>query len=162
MLDNYGFARNTAGSEIPTAMTIAKRLILLLAVPLLIILCVGFATRQELSRIETSTRYVAESRVVALARIGDITRKFAEMAVATRNSILETDPSLRAAMQAKADAARIEVRLLLDDYGKTGWAAPREGSISMNFRKSVRSGLSRLTRQKHWRSRVARTRQRQS
>jgi signal transduction histidine kinase/CheY-like chemotaxis protein len=99
-------------------MSIAKRLIILLAVPLLIILGIGFSTRLEMNRIEESTRYMAESRVVALARIGDITRKFAEMAVSSRNSILETDPSLRAAMQAKADASRIEVRLLLADYAK--------------------------------------------
>jgi signal transduction histidine kinase/CheY-like chemotaxis protein/HAMP domain-containing protein len=116
-------------------MTIAKRLTLLLAVPLLIILGIGLATRQELSRIETSTRYVAESRVVALARIGDITRKFAEMAVSTRNSILETDPSLRAAMQAKADAARIEIRLLLDDYGKNWVGSAKGGEYFHEFQE---------------------------
>ena len=107
-------------------MTIAKRLILLLAVPLLIILGIGLATRQELNQIESSTRFVAESRVVALARIGDITRKFAEMAVTSRNAILETNPALRNDQQTKADAARIELRLLLDDYGKN-WVGSAKG-----------------------------------
>jgi hypothetical protein len=37
------------------------------------------ATSPGKGRIEVGTRYMAESRVVALARIGDITRKFAEI-----------------------------------------------------------------------------------
>ncbi len=116
-------------------MTIAKRLILLLAVPLLIILGIGFATRKEMERIEESTRYMAESRVVALARIGDITRNFAEMAVSTRNAILETDPSRRSTAQAKADAARIEVRLLLDDYQKNRVGSIKGGNYLHEFQK---------------------------
>ena len=125
-------------------MTIAKRLILLLAVPLLIILGIGLSTRQEMGRIEESTRYMAESRVVALARIGDITRKFAEMAVSTRNSILETDPSLRSAAQAKADAARIEVRLLLDDYAKNRVGSVKGGQYLHEFQMICEEWISNV------------------
>ena len=146
-LDNPQSPSNTPGREAlenPTAMTIAKRLTLLLAVPLLIILGIGFATRQELSRIEDSTRYMAESRVVALARIGDITRKFAEMAVSTRNSILETDPALRAAMQAKADAARTEVRWLLDDYRKNWVGSARGGAYLNEFQTICEEWIAKM------------------
>ena len=78
-------------------MTIAKRLVLLLAVPLLVILSLGVATRMEMARVEQSTRFVAETRVVALARLGDISRTFADMRVAIRGFLLDPDPAVRAA-----------------------------------------------------------------
>ena len=46
-------------------MTIARRLILLLAVPLLAFLAMGAFTGLELARIETSTRFVADFRIAA-------------------------------------------------------------------------------------------------
>lgn len=68
----------------PQIMTIAKRLIFLLAVPLAVILAIGLATRMEIKQIEESTRFVPESRIVALARIGDTSRTYAEKAISTR------------------------------------------------------------------------------
>ena len=53
-------------------MTIARRLVLLLAVPILALLAMGVFTRMELGRIETSTRFVAESRIAALATLGNL------------------------------------------------------------------------------------------
>jgi CHASE3 domain sensor protein len=46
-------------------MTIARRLIVLLAVPLLILLGIGVFMHDQLRRIEDRTRFVAESRVGA-------------------------------------------------------------------------------------------------
>ena len=51
-------------------MTIARRLIVLLAVPLLTFFGLGLFMRAQLARIEDRTRFVAESRVIALARLG--------------------------------------------------------------------------------------------
>ena len=49
-------------------MTIAKRLMILLAVPLLILIGIGILTRQQMARIEERTRFVAESRIAALTQ----------------------------------------------------------------------------------------------
>ena len=95
-------------------MTIAKRLIFLLAVPLAVLLALGFTTRQEMNQVEASTRYVAESRIIALARLGDISRAYAEMAISTRISILDTDTPTRMVAQTKSNAARAEVKRLLE------------------------------------------------
>ncbi len=107
-------------------MTIAKRLIFLLAVPLAVLLALGFTTRQEMNQVEASTRYAAKSRIIALARIGDISRNYAEMAFYTRNSILEPDTAARVLSQAKGDAARREFLRLLDDYEKN-WVGSAKG-----------------------------------
>ena len=79
------------------AMTIARRLMILLAVPLLILIGIGIITRQQMARIEERTRFVAESRVVALARLGNISRTFAELRVNVRSFLLATEESARAA-----------------------------------------------------------------
>ena len=52
--------------------------------------------RVQLVRIEDRTRFVAESRVVALARLGDISRSFAELRVNLRSHLLATDDAARA------------------------------------------------------------------
>ncbi len=97
-------------------MTIAKRLIFLLAVPLLILVGIGVFTRQQLARIEERARFVTESRVVALARLGDISRSFAEMRVNVRGFLLTSDPSVQAETRTAYDAAREELNRLLEDY----------------------------------------------
>jgi CHASE3 domain sensor protein len=48
-------------------VTIAKRLTILLAVPLLIVIGIGIILRQQMGRIKERTRFVAESRASALA-----------------------------------------------------------------------------------------------
>ena len=85
-------------------MTIAKRLIILLAVPLLILLGIGIFTRQQLANIEERTRFVADSRVVALARLGDISRSLTELRVNVRSHLLATNV-----------AGRTSARTLFDD-----------------------------------------------
>ena len=55
-------------------MTIARRLIILAAVPLVVLLGLGFFTWNQLARVETRTRYAAELQVQSLAALGNISR----------------------------------------------------------------------------------------
>ena len=71
-------------------MTIAKRLIVLLAVPLVALVGLGVFTRLQLE-IEARSRFVAESRIVALATLGNLSRSFAELRVNVRSYLLATD-----------------------------------------------------------------------
>src|SRR5206468_992664 len=63
-------SRATAPDLLGRAMTIARRLTILLTVPLLALLGLGIFTRLQLNVIEAASRRVAESRVVALATLG--------------------------------------------------------------------------------------------
>ena len=71
-------------------MTIAKRLVLLLAVPLLALVGLGVFTRLQLTTIETRSRFVADMQVPSLAALGNISRIFAEMRIHVRNHVLAT------------------------------------------------------------------------
>jgi signal transduction histidine kinase/CheY-like chemotaxis protein/HPt (histidine-containing phosphotransfer) domain-containing protein/HAMP domain-containing protein len=117
-------------------MTIAKRLAFLLAVPLAVLVAIGLSTRMEMTRIEDSTRYVAESRIIALARIGDISRTYAELAIFARSSLAEPDTAARMIATAKADAARTEVKRLLDDY-ENNWIGSAQGARYLEEFKTV-------------------------
>ena len=97
-------------------MTIAKRLMILLAVPLLIFLAIGIITRRELGQIEEKTRFMAESRITALARLGEISRSFAEMRVNVRSFILAPSPSAQSAARSAYEANRDEMNQLLEEY----------------------------------------------
>src|SRR5829696_7856122 len=97
-------------------MTIARRLIVLLAVPLLILSGIGLFTRDQLLRIEDRTRFVAESRVAALARLGDISRSFAGLRVNLRSHLLATDAAARANARLAFDEDKLELSNLLTDY----------------------------------------------
>ena len=76
-------------------MTIAKRLVLLLAVPLLVLAGLGVFTWSQLTTIETRSRFVAELQVPSLAALGNISRAFAELRVHLRNHVLATSEAER-------------------------------------------------------------------
>ena len=78
-------------------MTIAKRLIILLTVPLAALVGLGIFTRLQLERIEENNRFVAESRIVALATLANLSRSFAELRVNLRSHLLATTDAQRAA-----------------------------------------------------------------
>ncbi|HEX5217968.1 MAG TPA: response regulator [Verrucomicrobiae bacterium] len=82
-------------------MTIAKRLVLLLAVPLMALLGLGIFTRLELQKVEAKSRFVAESRITALATLGNLSRDFVEMRADVRSYLL----SKNLAQQNEARAA---------------------------------------------------------
>ena len=53
-------------------MTIARRLVILLAVPLVALVGLGVFTRLEVAELEAKSRFVAESRITALAMLGNL------------------------------------------------------------------------------------------
>ena len=97
-------------------MTIAKRLMMLLGVPLVALLGLGIFTRLQLSRIEEHSRFVAESRIVALATLGNLSRHFAELRVNIRSYLLATDDATRKSARAAFDADVVDVNRLLQEY----------------------------------------------
>jgi len=113
------------------SMTIAKRLILLLVVPLLTLVGIGIVTRQQMARVEDRARFVSESRLVALARLGEIARDFAQMRMSLRESLLADTPSERAVARAAYDTAKVELLRLLDEYSDK-WIAGDKGRRFVN------------------------------
>src|ERR1700752_635283 len=86
-------------------MTIAKRLVLLLSVPLLALVGLGAFTLWQLTTIETPSRFVAETKVPSPATLGNISRAFAELGVHLRNHVLATNEAERARVRSAFDRA---------------------------------------------------------
>ncbi len=100
-------------------MTIAKRLIVLLAVPLLVLVGLGIFVRAQLARIEDRSRFVAETQIASLATLGNISRSFTELRVNVRSQLLTEDKAEQARAQAAFDADKADVTRLLRQYADT-------------------------------------------
>jgi hypothetical protein len=82
------------------AMTIAKHLTILLAVPLVGLLGLGIFTRLRFSDSETKSRFMAETQVGSLAALGNIPRSFAKLRVNARSYLLVPDPEVQLSISA--------------------------------------------------------------
>jgi signal transduction histidine kinase/DNA-binding response OmpR family regulator/HAMP domain-containing protein len=97
-------------------MTIARRLLALLTIPLLALVGLGVFTGLRLADIEARSRFVAESRIVALATLGNLSRSFAELRVNVRSHLLATSEDERGAARARFDEDERDVNRLLLEY----------------------------------------------
>ena len=97
-------------------MTISKRLIILLAVPLVALVGLAVFTLFELSQIEARSRFVSESRIMALATLGALSRNFTELRVDVHSHILASDQTQRTKARSSFDEDERDVNRLLQQY----------------------------------------------
>ena len=100
-------------------MTIGKRLVFLVAVPLVGLLVFGIVARLRLSDIEERTRFVADNQLGSLAALSGIAASFAELRVSVRNILLAADQAERAAARATFDTNERVLARLLEEYGNS-------------------------------------------
>jgi PAS domain S-box-containing protein len=98
-------------------MNIAKRLVLLLAVPLLALLAIGGVLHLQLHTIEDRGKYVAELQLPSVVAIGNISRKHAELRVDLRDYLLAPGDKERAVALNAFRAAEQDLDRQLDQYG---------------------------------------------
>ena len=97
-------------------MTIAKRLLILLAVPLLILAALGFFLRSRLATSRENSVYVSQIQIPSLALVGNIARNFTEMRVHFRNVMLTDDTELQKRELASFERLRAKVLELLSEF----------------------------------------------
>ena len=117
-------------------MTIARRLLVLVAVPLLALVAIGFFVRRQLDFIERQGQSVAEKQVLSLQLLGNISRGFGEGRVLLRNSLLAQTPEERAAATAAFAKRKAEVRELLERYGDEAISNDRDRRLWDEFRQA--------------------------
>src|SRR6476660_5640324 len=100
-------------------MTIAKRLVLLLAVPLLALVGLGTFTLLQLRTVETRSRFVAELQIPSLAALGNISRTFSGLRVEVRNHVLATSEAERVNIRSAFERDEAELVRLLDRYERS-------------------------------------------
>ena len=97
-------------------MTIARRLLLLLAVPLLILGGLGFLVRHHLEGIEQRSRFDAEKQIRSLAVLGNIIRTYTEMRVSVRAGLLAEDAARLAECAAELEGESAKLDRLLREF----------------------------------------------
>jgi len=124
-------------------MTIAKRLVLLLAVPLLALVGLGAFTLLQFTTIETRSRFVAELQIPSLATLGNISRTLAELRVELRNHVLATSEADRASVRSTFERHEAELGRLLDQYEHSLISDERDRRLLNDYRNQYREWLDR-------------------
>ena len=119
-------------------MTIARRLITLLTVPLLILVGLGIFVRSQLSIIEARSRFVAEMQIPSLAAVGNISRSFTEMRVDFRGYLLMRNPDDQVRAKVAFDQGKEEVNRLLAQYADSLVADAKDRRLLEDYRSLTR------------------------
>ena len=125
-------------------MTIAKRLVLLLTVPLLALVALGIFTRLQLTTIETRSRFVADMQVPSLAALGNISRTFAELRIQVRNHVLATTEAERVSVRSTFERDEAELNRLLDHYERNLISDDGDRRLLNDYRNRYREWLDRV------------------
>ena len=125
-------------------MTIAKRLVLLLAVPLLALVGLGLFVRMELTSIETESRFLADLQIPSLATLGNVSRTFSELRVHVRNHVLATSEAERVSVRATFERDEAELDRLLDQYEGNLISDDRDRRLLNDYRNLYREWLDRV------------------
>jgi signal transduction histidine kinase/DNA-binding response OmpR family regulator/HAMP domain-containing protein len=119
-------------------VTIARRLLILLAVPLLILVGLGVFARIQLGTIEAQTRFLAEKQVGSLAVLGNVSRAYTEMRVHIRSYLLTDDKAEQARARGLFAVDKAEVIKLLDRYGDAFVSDDRDRRLFVEYQALAR------------------------
>src|SRR5215831_901089 len=98
-------------------MTIAQRLVLLVALPIAVLLALGGYISYQLRAIEQKNRFVSEMQIESLATLGNISSQLTDMRVNVRNYLLADEAADAAEPSADLRQHSEEMTRLLDHYG---------------------------------------------
>ena len=119
-------------------MTIARRLILLLTVPVLILIGLGIFVGVQLNRIEVRNRFVTETQIGSLEALGKISRSFTELRVNVRSYLLVADKAEQTRARALFDADKAELARLLVKYADEFISDDMDRRMLSDFRELSR------------------------
>jgi len=123
-------------------MTIARRLVILLVLPLLAFIALGIFNWLEVENVKTQTRFVAEVQIPSLATLGNVMRTFAEMRADERDDILATNDAGRAVIEAAFNREAANLNSLLEDYATSMVSDERDRRMMNDFQVAIRNWLS--------------------
>ena len=122
-------------------MTIAKRLVILLTVPLLILVGLGIFVRAQLASIEGKSAFLA-TQTESLAVLGNISRSFTELRVNVRGFLLTEDKAEQSRAQALFTEDKADVIRLLGQYADTLVTGDRDRRLMEEYRNATREWIA--------------------
>src|SRR5215469_13918803 len=123
-------------------MTIARRLVILLVIPLLAFVALGIFNWIEVANIENRARFVAERQIPSLATLGNIVRRFAELRVDVRDDVLATTDTKRDMARSAFDQHDTELHTLLSQYADTLISDERDRREMNDYKDMVRDWMA--------------------
>ena len=123
-------------------MTIAKRLLLLLSIPLATLLGLGVFTKMELDRIDERGRFVAETQISSLAVAATIMQTFSDLRADARSYLLVDDAKSRSELQTAVERRKTEVARLLRQYADTLVSDERDRALTAELRERTREWIA--------------------
>jgi two-component system sensor histidine kinase/response regulator len=123
-------------------MTIAKRLSILLAVPLLALLGLAVFIRFQLAEVESRSRFVSESQIPSLAVLGNLCRTVEGLRVNVRSHLLATNQTERATARSAFDAGEKEANRLLGQYGDSLISNDQDRRLFNDYRDASRDYIA--------------------
>ena len=115
-------------------MTIARRLLLLAAAPVLILAGLGILHRIHMADAEARVRFAAHTQAQSLAILGNISRTFSELRVNVRGFVLARDKEERSQARTRFEEDKAALALLLGRYGDTLISDPRDRRLFADYR----------------------------
>ena len=116
-------------------MTIARRLTVLVILPLMVLIALGVYVKIEMRQVETLTRFVVNTQIGSLATLGDISRSFAKLRIDVRDRLLSKDAAEQRKCLAEFDADRTAFEQLLRHYADTLISDPKDGNLLNEYRE---------------------------
>jgi PAS domain S-box-containing protein len=115
-------------------MTIARRILLLAAVPPLVLIALGVLNQIEMAHVERSARFMARTQVPSLSLLGNISLTFEEMRVELRDHLLAGEDGARINTGRAFALQRSELERLLRQYADTLVSDDRDRRLLDEFR----------------------------
>jgi PAS domain S-box-containing protein len=127
-------------------MTIAKRLALLVALPILLLVALGGYVSYQLNVIEKKSRFVSDMQIESLAALGNIASQNTDMRVNVRNYLLADDAAESAEPAADLAKHNEEMTRLLDHYGDALISDDADRRLYAEFRQLSREWAAEAKR----------------
>src|SRR5882672_9370608 len=122
-------------------MNIARRLTLLLAVPLAGLAGLAVFAHFELAELADRGQDLAGIQIPTLAVIGNVTRAYGELRVYARDYILADNETRRAEVMAQFLAREAEMNRLLDQYAATKLVEDEDRRLLTEYRRLAHDAI---------------------
>ena len=123
-------------------MTIARRLLILLSIPLATMLGLGAVMKVQLDHIEERSRYVAETEIASLKVVAAIIQTFAELRADVRGYLLAENPEGRLLRQKSFEEKKAEAARLVRQYEDTLISDDRDRRLTSEVREGMREWIA--------------------
>jgi signal transduction histidine kinase/CheY-like chemotaxis protein len=123
-------------------MTIARRLVLLLILPLLAFAGLGIFNWIQVTRVEHRSKFVAELQIPSLAVLGNLSRRVEGLRVTVRDHLLAESKADQTKARSSFEEEESEVNQILNLYADTLISSEQDRRYFSEYRELVRDWMT--------------------